>query len=52
MAISDYTLSKLRAAQLARGLAAETEQARADREAAQNRANLSYLNALDRKSVV
>lgn len=46
MAISDYTLSKLRAAQQARAIAAQTEQARAQREAAQGRQNMAYLNAL------
>jgi len=46
MAISDYLMTRLALAQQARGLAAQTEQARAQREAAQGRQNMAYLNAL------
>jgi len=46
MAISDYLMTRLGLAQQARSLAAQTEQARAQREAAQNRQNMAYLDAL------
>jgi hypothetical protein len=46
MAISDYTLSRLALAARARGLAAETEQAKAARDAQQQSANLAAVQQL------
>lgn len=46
MAISDYLMTRLGLAQQARAVAAETEQMRAARQAAQNRQNVAYLDAL------